>query len=202
MKFLLKEERVEPLGAPDLPEFRLFDYFTSAIHTSVKDGILKAFVQPTSPLRIVIATIAFSMGVDTPNIRYVVHWGPPEDIEQYVQATGRAGRDGKVSHAVMLFNKGLKKHVDESMAKYCENLTTCVAEKHYLIILILIHVLPELKGVCVVIYAALAVFVVTVNINNCLCNFIITIILQVILSTEHSSISVHHPLTKMTWGCW
>ena len=80
--------------------------------------------------------------------------------------------------------------------------TTCVAEKHYLIILTLIYVLPELKGVCVVICAALAVFVVTVNINNCLCNFIITITLQVILSIEHSSISVHHPLTKMTWGCW
>ena len=82
-------------------------------------------MQPTSPLRIVIATIAFSMGVDTPNIRYVVHWGPPEDIEQYVQATGRAGRDGKASHAVMLFNKGLKKHVDEPMAKYCENNNMC-----------------------------------------------------------------------------
>lgn len=125
MKFLLKEERVEPVGAPDLPEFRLFDYFTSAIHTSVKDGILKAFVQPTSPLRIVIATIAFGMGVDTPNIRYVVHWGPPEDTEQYVQATGRAGRDGQVSYAVMLFNKGLKRHVDESMVKYCENNNIC-----------------------------------------------------------------------------
>lgn len=121
MKFLLKEERVEPVGAPDLPEFRLFDYFTSAIHASVKDGILKAFLQPTSPLRIVIATIAFGMGVDTPNIQYVVHWGPPEDIEQYLQATGRAGRDGKVSHAVMLFNKGLKRHADESMVKYCES---------------------------------------------------------------------------------
>ena len=81
MKFLLKEERVEPVGAPDLPEFRLFDYFTSAIHTSVKDGILKAFVRPTSPLCIVIATIAFGMGVNTPNIRYVVHWGPPERIQ-------------------------------------------------------------------------------------------------------------------------
>ena len=59
---------MEPLGAPDLPEYRLFDYFTSATHASVKDGILKAFVQPTSPIRIVIATVAFSMGVDTPDI--------------------------------------------------------------------------------------------------------------------------------------
>ena len=65
-------------------QFRLFDYFTSA----VKDGVLKAFSRPDSPLRIVIATIAFGMGIDTSDIRYVVHWGPPQDIEQYVQATG------------------------------------------------------------------------------------------------------------------
>lgn len=125
MKFTLKEERVDPVGAPDLPEFRLFDYFTSATHASVKDGVLKAFLQPGSPLRIVIATIAFGMGVDTPDIRYVIHWGPPEDIEQYVQATGRAGRDGTISHAVMLYSKGLKRFVDNEMIKYCENSDMC-----------------------------------------------------------------------------
>ena len=125
MKFILKEERVDPVGAPDLPEFRLFDYFTSATHASVKDGVLKAFLQPGSPLRVVIATIAFGMGVDTPDIRYVIHWGPPEDVEQYVQATGRAGRDGSMSHAVMLYSKGLKRFVDDDMIEYCENSDIC-----------------------------------------------------------------------------
>ena len=71
----------------------LFDYFTSATHESVKDEILKVFTQPSSSLRVVIATIAFGMGIDTPDIRYVVRWGPSQDIQQYVQATGRAGRD-------------------------------------------------------------------------------------------------------------
>ena len=125
MKFTLKEERVDPVGAPDLLEFRLFDYFTSATHASVKDGVLKAFLQPGSPLRIVISTIAFGMGVDTPDICYVVHWGPPEDIEQYVQATERAGRDGNVSHAVILYDKGLKRFVDDGMMNYCENSDIC-----------------------------------------------------------------------------
>lgn len=60
---------------------------------------------PGSPLRIVIATIAFGLGIDTSDIRYVVHWGPPQDIEQYVQATGRAGRDGRTSHAILLYGK-------------------------------------------------------------------------------------------------
>ena len=58
-------------------------------------------------------------------IRYVVHWGPPEDIEQYVQATGRAGRDGKPSHAILLFNNALKRYVDDSMVKYCKNQDKC-----------------------------------------------------------------------------
>ena len=69
--------------------------------------------------------IEFGMGIDTPDIRYVVHWGPPEDVEQCVQATGRAGRGGKISHAIMLFNKGLKRHVDKSMVKYYTNQDKC-----------------------------------------------------------------------------
>ena len=125
MKMMLGEERVEPLGAPDLPEFRLFDYFTSAVHESVKESVLKVFTMPGSPLRIVIATIAFGLGIDTSDIRYVVHWGPPQDIEQYVQATGRASRDGRTSHAILLYGKGSKRHVEQTMLDYCENTTDC-----------------------------------------------------------------------------
>ena len=125
MKMVMGEERVEPVGAPDLPEFCLFDYFTSATHESVKDEILKVFTQPSSSLRVVIATVAFGMGIDTPDIRYVVHWGPSQDIEQYVQATGRAGRDENTSFAVLLYSKGLKRLVDETMLTYCRNNTIC-----------------------------------------------------------------------------
>lgn len=85
----------------------------------------KAILQPGSPLHIVIVTIAFGMGVETSDIRYVIHWGPPEDIEQYVQATCRAGRDGSVSHAAMLYTKGLKRFVDNDMIQYCENSDKC-----------------------------------------------------------------------------
>ena len=101
MKIMLGEECIERIGAPDLPEFRLFDCFTSATHESVKDGVLKAYTQPASPLRIV--------GIDTLDIRCVVHRGPPHDVEQYVQATGRAGRDGNMSYAVLLYiQQGIK----------------------------------------------------------------------------------------------
>ena len=50
-----------------------------------------------------IATSAYGMGVDKPNIRTVVHREMPESVEAYLQETGRAGRDGKPSHAILLW---------------------------------------------------------------------------------------------------
>ena len=76
--------------------------FTSCTETGVKNQILQSFTSPNSTLRIVIATIAFGLGVDCPDIRKIIHLGAPEDAESYIQATGRAGRDGKLSVAVLL----------------------------------------------------------------------------------------------------
>ena len=81
-----------PSDAPDLSKYRLVDMFTSCTEEGVKNQILKSFTSPTSPLRVVIATIAFGMGIDCPDIRQIVHLGPPDDIEGYLQATGRACR--------------------------------------------------------------------------------------------------------------
>ena len=74
-----------------------------------------------------MATVAFGMGLDCPNVRKVIHWGPSGDIELYLQETGRAGRDLLPAKAVLYVGgKGVVvRDLDERMKEYCANKDTC-----------------------------------------------------------------------------
>lgn len=99
--------------------------FCACTTTNVKDSILNSFRNPQSVLRIVVATVAFGMGLDCPNVRRIIHWGPSSDLEQYLQETGRAGRDKLQSRAI-LFNIGLPGvELDSKMKEYSNNKDTC-----------------------------------------------------------------------------
>ena len=59
------------------------------------------------PRMVMVATSAFGMGIDKPNIRYILHYQVPGSVEQYVQEAGRAGRDGRPAHCILLFDPAI-----------------------------------------------------------------------------------------------
>jgi len=85
--------------------------FHGGLDSPVKKRVQDAFISDELP--VIVATNAFGMGIDKPDVRLVVHADLPGSIENYLQEAGRAGRDGKLANCVLLFTKSdLEKQFD------------------------------------------------------------------------------------------
>lgn len=114
----------EPPGLPNIIEFQLINIFTTATTPEMRGKVLAEFCKDNTNLRLVIATSAFDLGIDCPDIIRVINWGVPSTLEELVQQSGRAGRDGRNADAFLYFKK-MGTHTTAAIQYYGNNETEC-----------------------------------------------------------------------------
>ncbi len=106
-------------------------FYHAGLEHSTRDERQKLWQEDKK--RVIVATNAFGMGIDKPDVRIVIHFDCPDSIEAYFQEAGRAGRDGNRAYAVLLWNGSdvgkLTRRVDENFPPkdYINNVYNCLA---------------------------------------------------------------------------
>lgn len=89
------------------------DFYHAGLEAHVRDSKQELWIK--NKTRVIVCTNAFGMGIDKPDVRFVVHMDIPDCLEAYFQEAGRAGRDEKKSYAILLFNNSDKIEMEHNV---------------------------------------------------------------------------------------
>ena len=112
-------------------EHMLVAMYHRKTHHHIKERVLTSLMEENGVKRIVFATSSLGMGVNIKDIRYVIHYGPPVSVDDYIQGIGRAGRDGKKWEAILYCSGSQLGKCSQEMKTYGKTANGCLREKLY-----------------------------------------------------------------------
>ena len=154
-----------PPCATKTSENRMVAMYHSGTSPSIQENVLSSLNDPNGKVRIIIATTALGMGVDIKGLHRIINYGPPADIESYMQELGRAGRDGKQSEALLMFHGRQLRHCTPEILEYLKS-SSCRRSKLLELFdkgTVCSHNFPNEKHLC----CDICQLVCTCETNNC-----------------------------------
>lgn len=105
---------------PHTPSNRLFGIYHSMTLSKYKARVSESLKNDAGNVRVVVATSALSMGVNFPDVKYIIHMGPARTTVDHIQEVGRAGRNGEASHNIVIYYGNQLTHCAKSVKDFCK----------------------------------------------------------------------------------